>query len=211
MYCGTGFAIPIFELSEAASSLALPITHLLHMAMRLRRPAPRGSVLNVRNVIAWLVVALVALVAFRSAAHAQAGRQPRPERLPAFSFTALDGRALTNAQLQTGIPTVVLFFDPDCDHCQRQAEWICASESLFGRAQFLWVSTADVSAIRAFGPKYLATSKLKHHFARDAKYQFDAWFGYSVSPTILAFDATGKLRQAWSNETAADAIAAALK
>lgn len=186
-------------------SLAAFFKKYLVMANRPRF----SSVIDARAVLAWLVVALVALVAFKSIA--QTGKQPRPAALPAYSFVGVDGQAVSNAQLAKAVPTVVVFFDPDCDHCQRQAQWIRASESLFGRTQFLWVSTAELNAIKAFSPKYLAGAKLKHTFAKDAKYQFDSWFGYSVAPTVLAFDAAGKLVKTWSNEVAADEIAAALK
>ena len=174
-------------------------------------PRPRlSSVIDLRSLLGWLAVGLLAVLAFKSAT-AQSSPAKRPASLPDFSFVSADGPALTQQQLAKGRATVVLFFDPGCDHCQRQAEWLRAAEGQFKGAQFVWVSTADMAEIQSFQKKYFAGASVKHHFARDTKYVFDAVFGYSVAPTVLAFDAAGKLRKAWSNEVAADEIAAALK
>lgn len=176
----------------------------------MRTPSRLAAAINFRSVVGWLIMALFALIAFRSAANAQTATK-RPELLPAFSFLGVDGKPVSNASLVQGQPTVVVYFDPGCDHCQRQAQWIRAAESQFGKTQFVWVSTADLVEVRAFGPKYLAGASLKHHLAKDAKYQFDALFGYSVAPTILAFDGAGRFKHAWENEVAADEIAKVLR
>ncbi len=174
-------------------------------------PRPRlSSVIDLRSVLGWLAVGLLAVLAFKSAT-AQNSPANRPAALPNFNFVSAEGAALTPQQLTKGRATVVLFFDPGCDHCQRQAEWLRAAEGQFKGAQFVWVSTAEMKDIQAFQKKYFAGAGVKHHFAKDSKYVFDAVFGYSVAPTVLAFDAAGKLRKVWSNEVAADEIASALK
>lgn len=108
--------------------------------------------------------------------------------MPDFSFVDINGKTITRQSLPESGPVIVLFFEPDCDHCQQQAKWIGESLDAFSGTTFLWVSWGEIEGIRDFQKEYFPdTGKIKMFFTKDTKYQMDNYFGYSVSPTLFTY------------------------
>jgi cytochrome oxidase Cu insertion factor (SCO1/SenC/PrrC family) len=122
--------------------------------------------------------------------------------LPKFAFYETGNKAFTNARLKAGVPVVVVYFDPDCDHCNKQAQMIKAEVSKFNNVQMVWVAfPADLEAINAFGKKYFPAQFGKSFFfLRDNDYTFDKAFGYSEAPSIYIYNKTGKLVKSYAKK-----------
>ncbi|MCZ2357757.1 MAG: redoxin domain-containing protein [Bacteroidia bacterium] len=131
-----------------------------------------------------------------------AQKQAPPTNFPQFKFYDLSGNAFTNNQIKAGLPMVVFYFDPDCDHCQLEAKMISSELNSFGQVNLLWVSTAEEAAIKSFQQKFFAGAKTPVYFVRDKDYKFDGYFGYSVAPTILVFGKNGIFLKKFTNEIA---------
>ena len=131
-----------------------------------------------------------------------AQKQAPPASFPQFKFYDLATKPFVNSQLRPGLPTVVYYFDPDCDHCQLQAKMVSGEINSFSQINQLWVSTAEEANIKAFQQKYFATAKTPIFFVRDKDYKFDSFFGYSVAPTILVFGKNGAFAKKFTNEIA---------
>jgi protein-disulfide isomerase len=134
--------------------------------------------------------------------------------LPKFSFYDVAKKSFTQANLKPGQPVVVVYFDPDCDHCNKQAQLIQAEVSKFATAQLIWVAfPASIEAITAFGKKYFSAQFGKNfHFLRDNDYTFDRSFGYSEAPSIYVYNKSWKLVKSYSKkEVPAAELAALLK
>jgi hypothetical protein len=163
--------------------------------------------------------ALMLFIALSGAAWAQPNPATvkRPQTVPVFAFQTLDGQAFTQGNLSAkpGWATVVVFFDPGCEHCQQQAEWIKAELPKFKSVQFVWASTMPAKTIQDFEQKYFPQAgrpqTVAVHFVRDGKYAFDNYFGYSTVPTLLVYGRDGKFRKVFTNEIAADEILKAIQ
>ena len=131
--------------------------------------------------------------------------QPNPKTFPEFSFVKTSGETITKKNIPAGKPVIVFFFDPDCDHCQKQAGWMKAALPKFANATLFWVSTAEMQPITEFQKEYFGTAK-NVIFAKDTKYQFDNYFGYSVAPSIYVFDSKGNFAKGFKNEVAAEEL-----
>lgn len=153
---------------------------------------------------------LVLWIGFYSYNIAQ-NKQGFAPNLPNFEFVKPNGQPFSNQNLQKGKATIVFFFDPDCDHCQKQADWIAASPESFKNAQLLWVSTAEPDAINIFHKQRFAKFPYPVYFVKDKNYKFDSWFGYSVAPTILVYSSTGQLQKSFKNEVAVSELVKYLK
>jgi peroxiredoxin len=143
-----------------------------------------------------------------------AGNLVVAQDLPKFSFYDANKKAFTQANLKVGQPVVVVYFDPDCDHCNKQAQLIQAEVSKFANAQMVWVAfPAAIEAITAFGKKYFPTQFGKNFFfLRDNDYTFDRSFGYSEAPSIYVYNKSRKQVKSYSKkEVAAAELAALLK
>lgn len=136
---------------------------------------------------------LVALIGLASL-YAQPEKYPPAQQFPRFLLYTLDGKAFTDQDLppaQRG--RIVIFFDPYCDHCQKQATFMRENAATLKDFQQIWVSTETTDAIKKFQETYL--KGIPNVFVlRDKDFKFDGFFGYSVAPTIYVYDRAGKLR-----------------
>jgi len=122
---------------------------------------------------------------------------PRPGTpLPFFSFkNASTGLPYTSNRLEKGRPVVVMFFEPSCEHCQQQAEWIAASAERFVKmgVQFVYVSTEGPEDMLAFGRSFFEGSGLEPVFLQDENYLFDGLFTYSPVPSMYLYNTEHQL------------------
>lgn len=126
--------------------------------------------------------------------YAQPEKYPPAQQFPKFLLYSLDGKPFTDKDLPSAERgRIVIFFDPYCDHCQKQATLLSEQASALKGIQLLWVSTETVESLRKFQDTYL--KGLANTFVlRDKDFKFDSFFGYSVAPTLYVYDKAGKLR-----------------
>lgn len=142
----------------------------------------------------------IILTAWATTAHAQ-------KELPDFVFTDLEGNAFTRSHLQGDLPTIAIFFDPYCDHCDQQAEWITEAASRFEEVQMIWVTTEEQAPSVDFRKRHFDNTSLKHvYILRDTEFMFDGYFGYSEVPSIYLFNKAGKRVKSFTKETPADVL-----
>ncbi len=135
------------------------------------------------------------------------GSRLAAQKFPAFSFTDLQGNAFTQDQLETDKAIIAIFFDPYCDHCTQQADWIVESADLFKDVQMIWVTTELLEPTLEFYEAHFKDSGLKDiHFLLDKDFMFDSYFGYSEVPSIYIYDKNWKRIKALSKETPADKL-----
>jgi peroxiredoxin len=114
---------------------------------------------------------------------------PRAEPLgeaPQFELSDLDGRAVPLAEF-AGQPTILLFWNPDCPHCQRMLEDLKAWEALppTERPQLFVVSTGTVETNRAMG--------LRSTIVLDPDFTVGPRFGVQGTPSAVLIDRDGRL------------------
>ena len=155
------------------------------------------------------VIALFALLALSLQGLAQT---QGASQLPVFSFKQVDtGTLITQKSLKPGLHTIVIFFDPGCDHCQLQAEWIASAINRFPNTQFLWVSTSSPKDIIAFRDKIFKGTTTPMFWVQDSEYKIDDYFGYTTVPSIYVYNTQGSLRVTYRNEVAVEMITPYLK
>lgn len=140
--------------------------------------------------------------------------QAIPQTLSEFKFIRPNGQPFTKANLKAGAATVVIFFDPDCEHCQQQAQWLKTDIAKLKstNVQFMWVSTADPKPIADFEKRFftgITTPPI--YFAQDKDYNFDNYFGYSEVPNIKVYDSKGKFVKEFKKEVAINELLPLLK
>jgi thiol-disulfide isomerase/thioredoxin len=124
------------------------------------------------------------------------------QTIPDFKFIGLNGETITRTNLQTNQPVFVFFFDPWCDHCQQQADWIYQEMEKFTYSNLLWVTTeSESNVIKEFEEKHFKNSK---HviFCIDSEFMFDSWFdGYYEVPSVIVFNKSWKKITVLNKET----------
>lgn len=123
------------------------------------------------------------------------GTAPPAPILPAFTFLTANGGTITNANLPTNTPVLILFVDVDCEHCQKAVRHMNDSATLFARLPLYMVSTADQPKLRAFAQKY--GPRLKARWLRDPDarnmvrfrpVRYPAMFLYSPEKRLLDYE-----------------------
>ncbi len=137
--------------------------------------------------------------------------QNPPAKMPKFVFYDLDRNFFTIDNLNKSKHTIVFFFDPFCDHCQKQTRIFTENASKLKNIQILFVSTEEYKALKDFYKNYLKGKGLNAVMLKDKNYEFDSYFSYSVAPRVFIYDKNGNFRKDFKNEASVDLILKALR
>lgn len=101
--------------------------------------------------------------------------------VPAFSFTDLEGEVYASTQLDQSKSALIIYFDPWCEHCNTQAEWISEHPSDFSDVQILFITfEPEQEPIHEFKAKHFSASGWGNvKFLQDLDFQFESYFGYT--------------------------------
>ena len=131
------------------------------------------------------------------------------QAIPNFSFFTLDNQAFTQERIDLKKPALIIRFDPYCEHCEQQAEWIAGAAASFRDMQLVFVSFIDEpEAIEAFRERYFGEGSWRHlHFLRDPDYRFEEFFGYTDDAlNIYAYRPGEKRLKYFGKEQPADIL-----
>ena len=136
-------------------------------------------------------IMIIKLLLFALGVWAQGGVPPPAETLPQFRFETMGHGVLTNADLPKGKLLLFVFFDPDCEHCQRAVQKMDAEYRSFEKVGLYFVSAADAAKIAAFAKKY--GPRLKGLWLRDVEYRYMVQFRPVRYPALFLYSRDKKL------------------
>jgi len=102
-----------------------------------------------------LFLSLIACVSFCVAQKPDTVRHPKP--IPAFRLLTTDSVWFTPANLKKGKPVIIIYFMPDCTHCQRLMYELKPKMDQLKNVQIVMVTFSlkyDIRAIREFYRDY---------------------------------------------------------
>jgi len=113
--------------------------------------------------------------------------------IPAFSYKTIEGKSFSNQDLKDDKPTVFLYFNSECEHCQSEAEQIRDNVEKFSKAQLVFISFEEPKKIAAFAKKYKLVNYDNISFLSDSKVSFATTFDVNSLPTVVIYDKNKKL------------------
>lgn len=114
-----------------------------------------------------------------------------------FKITLLNGKTFTYQQLKKNIPTVLIYFSPDCDHCKDfTAELLKHTNELKNR-QIVMVTYLPVAEMKPFDSTYHISS-LPNFIMGTEGYTFivKEYYNVGLFPSIYIFNKDMKLVKA---------------
>lgn len=131
--------------------------------------------------------------------------------LPHFLLLNEDSVWFNTAQLPKKTPVVFIFFNPDCSHCQHEAEEIAANMDKLKKIQFIWMTYAPTFAeIKQFADQY-GLAKFKNvHFYKDPNYMMPSFYRLDMTPFIAGYNKNGMLVRTWVTSVKTKDLANAL-
>ena len=122
------------------------------------------------------------------------------ENIPYFTFTSLDNKRFTQDNFDKSRTKFIMYFNSECDHCQKQASWIANDIETFKNFEMTFISYEEMDAIKSFRDKHNFKQD-NITFVQDSRLTFSDKFGVETFPSILFYTKDGKLIKKFEGET----------
>lgn len=100
-----------------------------------------------------MVLAMLAVVSCKNATKEESTKSEITfNELPPLNIMKTDGNSLSLKEVED--KAVLIFFNPDCDHCQREATQISKQKSAFKDYKVYFISVDSISKIEKFAKEY---------------------------------------------------------
>lgn len=138
---------------------------------------------------------LFALTAFSAAFSQYDTTAPylKTKRLPNFNLLSLDSVAFNKDILKEDQNTIVMLFNPGCEHCQHQVELILTMPELTGNTNIILSSTETLPKLKAFSDKYHLDKYPMIHIGKDHKYFLGGFYQPKTIPVLAFYNAQNQL------------------
>jgi cytochrome oxidase Cu insertion factor (SCO1/SenC/PrrC family) len=129
--------------------------------------------------------------------------------IPAFNITKVpDSSSFTNNQLQKNKPTILFFFNPDCDHCQEETKKLTAKIDQLKDVQILMISILDFNSIKKFYKEYKIADYPNITMARETTYNLPGFYNIHSIPDVYVYDKKGNFLKTFKKTFPVKEIAA---
>ena len=122
--------------------------------------------------------------------------------LPKFRFISVNNSQIVSSDaISTNSPIVFIYFNPDCDHCQKETKSIIQHIEMLKSAQLYWISNDSLEPLRQF-KEIFGFGKFSNAFiCQDYKYSFYNCFLPSEVPYIIIYNKGGRLKRIFKGQT----------
>lgn len=132
--------------------------------------------------------------------------------VPAFTIVvAPDSTTFTNEELPKGKPMVLIFFNPDCEHCQKETKELLAYKEELKNIPIVMVSALSYRLVKEFYTEYNLASMPNVKMGQDINYVLGTKYHPTRYPAIFVYDAKGKLSKVFAGGGEVPAIIEATK
>lgn len=123
-------------------------------------------------------------------------------KIPAFNILLPDSTWFTRDQLpMTKYDyTFIIYFSPDCPHCQHEATEIVKNMDSLSNAFFVFVSYKPLQDIQGFGSYYKLDQFPNVRLGRDPQYFIPSFYRVTRNPFIVLYNKKGLLEKVFDPE-----------
>jgi thiol-disulfide isomerase/thioredoxin len=147
---------------------------------------------------------------FTSFLHAQAYDSIPPyekdSSIPAFSILQTDSTWFNKEALPNNEPVVIIYFSPECGHCQLTAHEFEQKMKKMRNVFFVWVSYHPMADIKSFAEEYKLLDEKNIRVGRDPKYFVPSFYRVKYTPFMAVYGKNGRLIQTYEAGTDPDTI-----
>lgn len=127
--------------------------------------------------------------------------------LPPLQLLLADSTTkFTTADLPKKKPVLIMFFSPDCEHCQHEAEQLVARKEEFKNIQVVMITTYPIYRMNEFVEKYKVTSLDHVVVGRDIYYMLPTFYSIRNFPYLAMYDKKGHLINTMEGTVSLDKI-----
>ena len=157
-------------------------------------------------VLLFLGIGFVLFKSFKKIEHKKQIEQ-QIQKMPQLDFEDIQtGLQFTNQNLKRNTPTLLIYFNTECEHCQYEISEISESIEQFESVQIVMISIEEPEILLS----YFANSKLLNRenvfILYDQDLRFERIFGNCPFPTIFIYDKNLELVKQFKGEVKIEAI-----
>ena len=131
-----------------------------------------------------------------------------PNDLPLLPLTRLDGSRVVAKDLKGRI--VLVLFQPDCGHCQREAVEIRENLEAFDGYILYFISDAALPQLSKFAEEYELAGVSNIYFAQTTVNDIIQTLGPVEAPSVFVYSEEGRLVNSFIGETPIEQITSSL-
>lgn len=146
--------------------------------------------------------------------YAQQGEAPAKKFpiIPQFTLLGVDSSSsITKASLAENKKTMIMYFSPDCDHCQHQTEAMLKSIDRFKGVQIVMATYQPFEEMVTFYRKYKIAGFPQIQLGRDTKFFFVPFYQIRDLPYMALYDTKGNLIKTFESTTDIGKLASAFE
>ena len=118
----------------------------------------------------------------------------KPLVVPTFSVNKIpDSTILTQNEIRKDQPLLIMYFSPDCEHCQKETKELLAYKEELKDVQILMLSVYPISKINEFYQDYGLSKMPNIILAQDLNYVLARKFHMRTFPSLFLYGKDGKL------------------
>lgn len=110
----------------------------------------------------------------------------KTKQLPNFNLLSMDSTLFTQTVLKNEKHTIVMLFNPDCEHCHKQITLFISMHEVLQQVQLILASTETLDKIKVFYNRFKLYKYPALFIGKDYKYFFGGFYQPKTIP-VLAF------------------------
>lgn len=122
-------------------------------------------------------------------------RLQKTEAIPSFDMLLIDSVThITTDNMKKGKPIALLYFNPDCEHCQEETESLLKNMDSLKNVRFYFISNDSLDRLRVFNTYYQIYNYPNIVIAQDYAFAFPKYFKSAAPPYLVIYDEDKRLR-----------------
>ena len=150
----------------------------------------------------------VLLILIIQACNTSTSEKSTTNDLPAITLQMTDGTFLPLKKIQG--KTLLVLFQPECDHCQQEAASMSKHSESFKNYQVYYISASSMIENQQFALEYGLSGLANFHFGSTSSDLILENFGSIPTPSIYVYSEEGDLKNEFIGQTPIDQIISAL-
>jgi thiol-disulfide isomerase/thioredoxin len=130
--------------------------------------------------------------------------------IPAFVIQLTDSSMFAKKDIPKKIPVVMIYFNPECGHCQLEAQELVKNMDKFKKVFFVMAAYHDMEQIKEFASTYGLDKFSNVRIGRDSKYFIPVFYQVKTTPFSAVYDKKGNLLKAFPDEMSIEELEKAL-
>ncbi len=131
--------------------------------------------------------------------------------IPSFTVLKTDSTYTNDKKIPDNKPVVIVYFSPECGHCQITADEFSKKMAEMKDIFFVWVSYYPLPEIKAFAKKFNLQQFTNIIIGRDENYTIPSYFRVKFTPFMAVYNKEHHLIQTYQQGTEADTLINLLK